>query len=171
MLNEIRDKIVNDFFAGKINTDDVCYYISSRYIKEAIDRDLVWRKEFEKNKEKIYDSINTKSVKVKDVDVSEEESDKPREVKRSVVDDFKKIHEKIKRIMDDIVAIYSLYGERLEESTKEAEYSKMILEDISNYVNDINKKLDFCNGISYDIYNELIRDLDKAHSFVIFIKD
>ncbi len=74
--------------------------------------------------------------------------------------------------MDDIVAIYSLYGERLEEQADyESRYTKMILEDIKSDVSSIKEIVDFCNEIEYDIYSRLDELLNKAIIFLIFIKD
>lgn len=174
----LKDEIKNKFIYEKIIDFDLVYkYVSSKtfndYLREAIDRELIWRKEFDKNKNKILDSINNKKDKnIEGVDVIIDDK-KDNEVKQSkVVTDFKKLHEKIKRIMDDIVAIYSLYGERLEESNDNvARYTKMILEDIKSDVSDIKKVIDFCDEIDYDIYCRLNELLNNAIIFLVFIKD
>lgn len=178
----LKDEIKNKFIYEKLIDFDLVYkYVSSKtfndYLREAIDRELIWRKEFDKNKNKILDSINSRKDKnVEGVDViidDKKEDKKDNEVKQSkVVTDFKKLHEKIKRIMDDIVAIYSLYGERLEESSDNvARYTKMILEDIKSDVSDIKKIIDFCDEIDYDIYCRLMDLLDNAIIFLVFIKE
>lgn len=181
-VKSIREKIRDDFINDSVNIDDVYEYVYNKtytdYLREAIDRELVWKREFEANKNKIMDKVKTKISKADDldkdviVDDADKEDKNPKVVETpKVVKDFKKLHEKIKRIMDDIVSIYSLYGEQLKESVDVSKYTKMFLEDIQTSVADVKNIVDFCDEMDYDTYNDLCEFLNNAHIFVIFIKD
>jgi len=161
LVESISDKIIKGEDLNEAEIRDFCSLaITPKVLIESIDRDRLWVKEYKKNKSNIENKV-----------IKQEEPKKVKKETGGVVDDFKKLHEKIKHIMDDIVGIYSLYGEKeLKESISPIEgYAKLILEDISDDLLYIKKSLEVLKELDYNDYMLLESRINMAGNFVNFI--